>query len=120
MIDCIQYRTANSNLFYFLKENKCASMELRLLRFWGQNPKARLSLYTIATALDTASFNLRQTITSLVKKGILKELSHDNRLITYTLTIDRQVQEYIGDLGKLDANEIRIMEKQLEGEAILV
>jgi len=120
VIDCVQFRVANSKLFHFLKANSRTSLELQLIRFWARHPRARLSLYTIASAMDTARINLREAIRSLIEKGILQEQEDGNGLITYSLASDPQTQEYIEELAKLDWNEIRILEKQLEGEAVLV
>jgi predicted DNA-binding transcriptional regulator len=119
VIDCVQFRVANSKLFHFLKENSHTSLELQLIRFWARHPRARLSLYTIASALDTAKINLREAIKSLIEKGVLQEQQDGNGLITYSLASDPQTQEHIEELAKLDWNEIRILEKQLEGEAVL-
>ena len=119
VIDCVQYRIANSRLFHFLKENSHTNFELQLIRFWARHPRAKLSLYTIANAMDTARINLREAIKSLIEKGILQEQQDDNGLITYSLVNDTQTQEFIEELAKLDWNEIRILEKQLECEAVL-
>lgn len=119
VIDCIQYRVANSKLFHFLKENSRTNLELQLIRFWARHPRAKLSLYTIASALDTAKINLREAIGSLIEKGVLQEQQDGNGLITYSLASDPQTQEYIEELARLDWNEIRVLEKQLEGEAVL-
>jgi predicted DNA-binding transcriptional regulator len=119
VIDCVQYRVANSQLFNFLKENSQTNLELRLIHFWARHPRAKLSLYTIANALDTAKINLRESIRSLIDKGILNEQEDGNGLITYSLTNNPESQEYIEELAKLDWNEIRILEKQLEGEPVL-
>ena len=97
-----------------------SALELRLLRFWQRYPRAKLSLYTIAGALDTARTNLRHAITALVEKGILKEQDGDTGLTTYTLAGDRQMQEYIAGLAKFDWSELEISGKKLEGEAVLV
>ena len=119
VIDCIQYRVANSGLFHFLKENSRTNLELQLIRFWARHPRAKLSLYTIASALDTAKINLREAIRSLIDKGILQEQQDGNGLITYSLTNDPQTHEYIEELARLDWNEIRVLEKQLEREPVL-
>jgi predicted DNA-binding transcriptional regulator len=119
VIDCVQYRVANSRLFHFLKENSRNNLELQLIRFWARHPRAKLSLYTIASALDTAKINLREAIRALIAKGLLQEQQDDNGLITYSLTSDPQMHEYIEELARLDWNEIRILEKQLEGGAVL-
>jgi len=120
VIDCIQYRIANSRLFHFLKENSSTNLELQLIRFWARHPRTKLSLYTIANAMDTARINLREAIRSLIEKGILQEQQDNNGLITYSLVADPQTQEFIEELARLDWNEIRILEKQLECEAVLV
>ncbi len=119
VIDCVQYRIANSRLFHFLRENSRSNMELQLIRFWARHPRAKLSLYTIACALDTAKNNLREAIKALIDKGILQEQQDGNGLITYSLSNDPKTQEYIEELARLDWTEIRILEKQLEGEAVL-
>lgn len=120
VIDCIQYRIANSRLFHFLKENSSTNLELQLIRFWARHPRTKLSLYTIANAMDTAKINLREAISSLIEKGILQEQQDNNGLITYSLVDDPQTHEFIEELARLDWNEIRILEKQLECEAVLV
>ncbi len=118
VIDCAQYDIANDRLLRFLKENGRTNMELQLIRFWARHPRAKLSLYTIACALDTAKINLREAIKALIDKGILQEQQDGNGLITYSLSNDPQTQEYIGELARLDWTEIRILERQLEGEAV--
>ena len=100
--------------------SSCTGLELRLLRFWGRHPRAKLSLYTIASALGTARLDLRQAIAILAEKGVLKEQHNGNGLTTYSLSSDPQTQEYIKELARLDWGEIKILEKQLEGEAVLV
>jgi predicted DNA-binding transcriptional regulator len=119
VIDCVQYRVANSRLFNFLKENSRTNFELQLIHFWARHPRAKLSLYTIANALDTAKINLRESIRSLIEKGILQEQEDGNGLITYSLASNPQAHEYIEELARMDWNEIRVLEKQLEGEAVL-
>jgi predicted DNA-binding transcriptional regulator len=119
VIDCVQYQVANSRLFHFLKENSRTNLELQLIRFWARHPRAKLSLYTIASALDTAKINLREAIRSLIDKGILQEQQDGNGLITYSLTNDPQTQASIEELARLDWTEIRILERQLEGEPVL-
>jgi predicted DNA-binding transcriptional regulator len=119
VIDCVQYRVANTELFHFLKENSRTNLELQLIRFWARHPRTKLSLYTIASALDTAKINLREAIRSLIDKGILQEQQEGNGLITYSLTNDPKTQVYIEELARLDWTEIRILERQLEGEPVL-
>jgi predicted DNA-binding transcriptional regulator len=119
VIDCVQYRVANSKLFNFLKENSRTNLELQLIHCWARHPRTKLSLYTIANALDTARINLRESIRTLIEKGILQEQEDGNGLVTYSLASDPQTQEYIEELASLDWNEIRILEKQLEGDPVL-
>ena len=119
VIDCIQYRVANSKLYGFLKENDFTRMELKLLMFWARHPNAKLSLYTIASALDTAKFNLREAISSLVKKSILVEQRHNSDLITYSLCSDWDMRELVEELSRMDWNQLKVLEQQLEGAAIL-
>ena len=100
--------------------SSCTGLELRLLRFWGRQPRAKLSLYTIAGALGAARLDLRQAIAILAEKGILKQQHNSNGLTTYSLSDDQQTQEYIEELAGLDWGETKILEKQLEREAVLV
>ena len=111
---------AESDLLSFLKDMGCSGMQLKLLRFWGRHPRAKLSLYTIASALGTARLDLRQAIAILAEKGILKEQNNGNGLTTYSLSSDPQTQEHIKELARLDWGEIKILEKQSEREAVLV
>lgn len=119
VIDCIQYRTTNSDLFRFLLENRFSDLELRLLLFWARHPHAKLSIYTIASAMDTARINLRDAISSLVKKCILEEHQNGCGLTTYFLSGESETKDRIDELSKLDWNQLRLLEKQLQGEAIL-
>lgn len=119
VIDCIQYRVANSKLFSFLKENDFTTMELKLLMFWARHPNAKLSLYSIASALDTAKFNLRDAISSLVRKSILLEQHTNSDLITYSLGGNWNTREFIEELSKMDWNQLKVLEQQLEGGAVL-
>ena len=118
VIECIQYKIANSRLFSFLKDNDFTRMELKLLVFWARHPNAKLSLYTIASALDTAKFNLRDAISSLVRKNILFEQHTNNDLITYYLSNSWNTREFVEELSRMDWNQLRVLEQQLEGGAI--
>jgi predicted DNA-binding transcriptional regulator len=119
VIDCVQYQMANSRLFHFLRENSRTNLELQLIRFWARHPRTKLSLYAIANALDTAKINLREAISSLIEKGLLQEQQDSNGLITYSLSEDSQTHECIEELARLDWNEIRLLERQLESESVL-
>ena len=120
VIDCLHYRIADSKTLCMLKDNQLTDLELRLFFFWARHPHAKLSLYTIANAVDTAKINLRDAIESLVAKEILIEQqgkSHD--LITYFLSNDLKIQECIDEISRMDWNQIKLLELQLQGEAIL-
>ena len=101
-------------LLSFLQDIGCNRMQFQLLRFWARHPKAKLSLYTIAYALDTARSNLRHSITSLVEKGILLKQCNSKGLTTYSLNSEQQAQKYIDELARLDWNEAKSLEKQLK------
>jgi hypothetical protein len=119
VIDCVQYRVANSDTSHFIKDNNLNDLELRLLLFWARHPQAKVSLYTISYALDTARVNLRDAITSLVRKCILVEQHSCGDLTTYYLDNDGATLHCIAELAKMDWNQIKILQKQLEGGAIL-
>lgn len=119
MIDCVQYRVANGKLLHFLKRNHHSNIELQLIRFWSRHPRAKLSLCAIACALDMTKINLRDAIKALVAKGILQEQTNGNGLITYSLSSSPEVQECIEELTKLDWREVRILERQLQGEVLV-
>jgi predicted DNA-binding transcriptional regulator len=109
---------ADYELLSFLKDINCTGAQFKLLRFWGRHPKAKLSLHTIARALDTSAINLRDAITNLVGKGILTAQHNNDGLTTYALS-EQQIQEYIDELGSLDWNEAINLEKQLKAETVL-
>ena len=115
-----QQEMIQGDLFYFLKQNGYAAMELQLLLFWVRHPQAKLSLYSIASALDAARINLRNAIRSLIDKGILKEQHNSNGLTTYSLNADEQVHAYIENLGRLNSRELRMIESQLHREVVPV
>jgi hypothetical protein len=117
--DCIQYKIANSKLFSFIKGNDFTRIELRLLAFWARHPHAKLSLYSIASALDTAKFNLTEAISSLIKKNILLEQCNNNDLTIYSLSSDWNTQEFVEELSRMDWSQLKVLEQQLEGGALL-
>ena len=117
-VDCIQYRVASNKIFGFLQEKGVTKPELRLIIFWARHPHAKLSLYTIASALDTAKFNLREAISSLVEKNILSEQHNNNDLVTYYLNNDWDTKEFMEELSHMDWNQLKTLERQLEGGAI--
>jgi len=109
-------RIANNELLLFLKNMGCSDIQFRLLCFWGRHPRSRLSLYTVARALDTARINLRCAIRDLVEKDILIEQHDGNGLTTYALSGSQRIQKYIDELDKLDWSEVIILRKQLKKE----
>jgi hypothetical protein len=114
-IDCSIRQTVHYDLLSFLKDINCTSMQFKLLCFWGRHPKAKLSLYTIASALDTSAINLRDAITSLAAKGILTAQHNIDGLTTYALS-EEGTQEYIDELGSLNWNQTMNLGRQLKGE----
>ena len=116
--ECIQYHTAESKLLLFLKENHFTSSEFYLMLFWARNPYAKLSLYTITNAMNKASMNIREAITSLVRRNILIEKHTYEELTTYCLNSDYDLHECIDELTAMDKEQIRIVQKQLEGAAV--
>ena len=104
---------AESDLLSFLKDMGCSGMQLKLLRFWGRHPRAKLSLYTIARASDAARIDLRDAMADLVEKGILTVQHNDNGLTTYALTGDQRTQEHIDELASLGRSEAISLEKQM-------
>jgi hypothetical protein len=107
-------RIMKCDLLLFLKDIGCSGIQFRLLCFWGRHPKSRLSLYTVARALDTARRNLRDAMTALVEKGILIDQHDSNGLTTYALSGDQRIKEYIDELAKLDWSEAINLRKQLK------
>ena len=107
----------NYDLLSFLKNIDCSELQFKLLCFWARHSKAKLSLYTMAGALETSRINLRDAITGLVEKGILITQYNSNGLTTYALS-DQQVHEHIGELAELDWNETGNLRKQLKEGAI--
>ena len=114
VIDCRINRITNYELLSFLNDIGCSGMQFQLLRFWGRHPRAKLSLYAIAYALDAARINLRHAITALVEKGILFVQHSGNGLTTYALNNDQRTQKYIDELAKLDWDEAKKLENQLK------
>jgi predicted DNA-binding transcriptional regulator len=115
--DCRISQPVDYSLLSFLKDINCTSMQFKLLCFWGRHPKAKLSLYTIASALDTSATNLRAAITNLVGKGILTAQHNNDGLTTYALS-EQGAQEYIDKLGSLDWNQTMNLGRQLKKETV--
>ena len=106
---CYMKKEEHHNLLSFLRKNSHVGLELQLLLFWGRHPYAKLSIYSIANALDTARINLRHAIKSLVDKGILTEQQNTNGLTTYILAENQEIQEQIRLLGQLDWSELKTL-----------
>jgi hypothetical protein len=119
VIEFVENKTNNNKLFKFLMENQFTGLELRLLLFWARHPHAKLSIYTIASAMDTARINLRDAIAALVSKCVLEEYENGCGLTTYFLSNDSRTQERINELSRLDWSQWKILEKHLQGEAVL-
>jgi len=120
VIDYIENQTAKSDLLKYLRENEFNSLELQLLVFWAKHPNAKLSLYSIANALDTAKLGLRDAISTLVRKNVILEQHNNNSdLITYYLNGNLDQRSYIDELSCLDWSQLKILKTQLEGGAVL-
>lgn len=117
VIDCSIRQTVYYGLLSSLKDMGCTDMQFKLLCFWGRHRKAKLSLYTIARALDTSAMGLRDAIKSLVEKGIITAKQDDYGLTTYVLS-EQGAGEYIDELGSLDWNQKMNMEIQLKEKAV--
>jgi hypothetical protein len=115
--DCRISQLEDYSLLSFLKDIDCTGMQFKLLCFWGRHPRAKLSLYTIASALDTPTTNLRGAIVSLVGKGILTAQHNNDGLTTYALS-GNGTQKYIDKLGSLDWNQTMNLGEQLKKEAV--
>ena len=100
-IDGTIRQMANDGLMSFLKDIDCDGMQFKLLCFWGRHPRAKLSLYTIAGALDASAMSLREAIVNLVEKGVLTAEHNNNGLTTYALS-EQQARGYVDELGGLD------------------
>lgn len=113
VIDNGEKRTEHYHLLPFLKDIGLSDMQFKLLCFWGRHPRAKLSLSTVARAMDTSKNSLRGAITALAEKGILTVQQNNNGLTTYTLS-QQQSQQYIDELTRLDWSEMRNLGKQLK------
>jgi predicted DNA-binding transcriptional regulator len=111
-------RIVGYDVLSFLKGIDCTGMQFKLLRFWVRHPKAKLSLYTIAKALDTSAINLRDAIANLVEKGILTAQHNNHGLTTYALS-EQGAQGYIDELGSLDMHQTKTLERQLKEKTVL-
>ncbi len=115
--ECIRPQT-NNELNDFLQQKSFNCLELRLLLFWGRHPHTKLSLYTIASAMDSARINLREAIASLVKKNILIEQHYCSDLTTYKLNEDPNLLECLEELGRMDWNHVQALEQRMKNAAL--
>jgi len=111
-------RIAGCDMLSFLEDINCTGMQFKLLRFWTRHPRAKLSLYTVARALNTSAIGLRDAITNLVEKGILTAQHSNHGLTTYALS-ERGAREYIDELGSLDMHQTRQLERQLKEKTVV-
>lgn len=115
--ECIRAQS-NNELTQLIQEKRFNSLELRLLLFWGRHPHTKLSLYTIASAMDSARINLREAIASLVRKNILVEQHYCSDLTTYKLNEDPNILECLEELGRMDWNHVQALEQQMENASL--
>src|SRR4030043_925626 len=106
-------RIAGYDMLSFLEDINCTGMQFKLLRFWVRHPKAKLSLYTMARALNTSAISLRDAITNLVENGILIAQDNNHGLTTYALS-EQGAQDLITERGSRDGNKPGNWEKQLK------
>lgn len=113
----LDYKTNNNELLRFIIDNRFSNLELRLLLFWARHPHAKLSIYTIASAMDTARINLRDAIATLVKKCVLEEQKNGCGITTYYLSCNQDMKNRVDQLSQMDWTQIKLLEKQLQAEA---
>ena len=119
VIDYTIARIANYSIISFLKDKVCNKMQFDLLYFLVRHPKAKLTLCSIAGALDTSRSSLRDVIMALVREGFLISTTDGNGLTTYALA-NPQINEYINELSNLDWLERKELEKQIEDQSGLL
>jgi len=110
-------KIAGYDMLSFLEDINCTGMQFKLLRFWARHPRAKLSLYTIASAMNTSAIGLRDAITSLVENGIITAHHNNHGLTTYALS-EQGAQEYIDGLGSLDMHQTKTLERQLKEKTL--
>lgn len=98
---CEQRKITNDDLLYFLNDNNCMGIKLRLLLFWGRHPQTKFSLESVANALNVTRTSLMDIIEVFVEKEILKEQFTGSGITTYSLNDNPQIQEYIKSLINL-------------------
>ena len=114
MLDDIQ-DTANS-----YAESTHSNIELQLLHFWKQHPRAKFSIDSIAGAIGNTKTNIRSRIGLLIEKGILKEQHDGQNTIVYSLNDDNEeTREYIQQTDKVRVNKTGVLGYQLTREVAL-
>jgi hypothetical protein len=108
----------NYDLLSFLKDIGCSGIQFKLLYFWSRHPRAKLSLYTIVRAEDSARIDLRYAIIALLEKGILIAEHNGDGLTTYTLSGGKRIRQCIEELAKFDWSEVINLRKQLKKEFV--
>jgi len=110
-------KIAGYDMLSFLEDINCTGMQFKLLRFWARHPRAKLSLYTIARAMNTSAIGLRDAITNLVENGIITAQHNNYGLTTYALS-EQGGQEYVDGLGSLDMHQTKTLERQLKEKTL--
>ena len=91
----------NYNLLSTLKEIGCTDTQSKLLCLWVRYPKAKLTLSTIALALDISKNDLKDAIIALIGNGIISAQCNKHGITYYALS-DQWRQEHIGEIDRLD------------------
>jgi hypothetical protein len=104
----------SDDLLSFLTDNECSEIEVDLLRFMGQHPKAKLSFYVITRAFRISTVDLGNALMALVERGILVHRLDDNGLVTYSLSTDENIRTYIHKLAALDWSAAMAMKNELK------
>jgi hypothetical protein len=105
-------RFKHYGLVSFLRQMHCSVVQFKLLRFLLAHTQAHLCPDTIAGALDITRTLLSQEIGPLIVLGVVSEQSY-SEIITYSLTTDPIIRNYISELSNLDACETANIRKEL-------
>ena len=111
---------ANQDLLSFLKENDFTGLRLRLLLFWGRHPHAKFNLDCIAYVLDITRHHLRDILKDLIDKGMVNEQYCASGIAHYSLNHSHVLSEHVNVLSQLDWSSIRVLEGEIEREALPV
>jgi len=104
----------NYDLILFLENIGCNSMKFDILQFWGRHPQVKMTFCAMAAGLNMSRNMLGHAIADLIEKGILCMQFHENGLITYALTGDREMRSYIEKMAMLDRNETRNLARVMD------